>query len=98
MDSMGGMSSRAKGAGSSSRGVHDGASEGSGPGGLLGVPPHVEGRALVATRLRGTASDEGGGGDGLPFPSSDATATRGRERLFPRVLGSLGGGGQEVPP
>jgi len=36
MDSMGGMSSRAKGAGSSSRGVHDGASEGSGPGGLLG--------------------------------------------------------------
>jgi len=98
MDSMGGMSSRAEGAGSSSRGVHDGASEASGPGGLLGDPPHVEGRARMSTRVRGTASDGGGGCDGLPFPPSDETATRGRERVSPRVLGPLGGGGQDVPP
>jgi len=92
------MSSRAERAGSSSRGVHDGASEGSGPGGLLGDPPHVEGLARMSTRVRGTASDGGGGGDGLPFPPSDETATRGRERVSPRVPGPLGGGGKEVPP
>jgi len=83
MDSMREMLSRAEGAGSSSRGAHDGASEGSGPGGLLGDAPHVEGRASVSTRVRGTASDGGGGGDGLPFPPSVETATRGRERVFP---------------
>jgi len=98
MVSMRGMLSRAEGAGSSSRGVHDGASEGSGTGGLLGDPPHVEGRARVSTRVRGTASDGGGGGDGLQFPPSVETATRGRERVSPRVPGPLGGGGQEVPP
>ena len=98
MDSTRGMLSRAEGAGSSSRGVHDGASEGSGPGGLLGDPPDVEGRARVSTRVRGTASDGGGGGDGLPFPPSVETATRGREKVSPRVPGPLGGGGQEVPP
>jgi len=98
MDSMRGMLSRAEGAGSSSRGVRDGASEGSGPGGLLGDPPHVKGRTRVSTRVRGTASDGGGGGDGLPFPPSVETATRGRERVSPRVPGPLGGGGQETPP
>jgi len=40
MDSMRWMLSRAEGAGFSSRGVRDGASECSGPGGLLGDPPH----------------------------------------------------------
>jgi len=98
MDSMRGMLSRAKGSGSSSRGVRNGAIEGSGPGGLLGDPPHVEGRARVSTRVRGTASDRGGGVDGFPFPPSVVTATRGRERVSPRVPGPLGGGGQEVPP
>jgi len=98
MDSMRGMLSRAEGAGFSSQGVRDGASEGSGPGGLCGDPPHVDGRARVSTRVRGTASDGGGGGDGFPFPSSVETATRARERFSPRVPGPLGGGGQEVPP
>jgi len=98
MDSMRGMLSRAEGAGSSSRGVHDGASEGLGPGGFLGDPPHVEGRARVSTRVRGTASDGGGGGDRLPLPPSVETATRGRKRVSPRVSGPLGGGRQEVPP
>jgi len=98
MDSMRGMLSGAEGAGSSSRGVRDGASEGSRPGGLLGDPPHVEGRARVSTRVRGTARDGGGGGDGLPFFPSVETATRGRERVSPRVPRPLGGGGQEVPP
>jgi len=95
---MRGMLSRAEGAGSFPRGVRDGASEGSGPGGLFGDPPHVEGRARVSKRVRGTASDGGGGGDGLPFPPSVETATRGRERVSPRVPGPLGGGGQELPP
>jgi len=63
MDSMRGMLARAEGAGSSSRDVCDGASEGSGPSGLLGDPPHVEGRARVSTRVCGTASDGGGGGE-----------------------------------
>jgi len=98
MDSMRGMLSRAEAAGSSSRGVRDRVSEGSGPGGLLGDPPHVEGRARVSTRVRGTASDGGGGGDGLPFPPFVETATRGRERVSPEVQGPPGGGGQEVPP
>jgi len=98
MDCMRGMLSRAEGAGSSSRGVRDKASEGSGPSGLLGDPPDVEGRARVLTRVRGTASDEGGGGDGFPFPPSAETATRGRERVSLRVPGPLGGGGQEVLP
>jgi len=98
MDSMRGMLSRAEGAGSFSRGVRDGASEGSGPGGLLGDPPYAEGRARVSTRVRGTASDGGGGGDGFPFPPSVETATRGRERVSYRVPGPLGGGGQKVPP
>jgi len=98
MDSMRGMLSRAEGAGSSSRGVHDEASEGSGPGGLLGDPPQVEGRAHVSMRVRGSASDGGGGGDRLPFPPSVETATRGRERVSPRVPRPLGGGGREVPP
>jgi len=92
------MLSRAEGAGSSSRGIRDGASEGSGSGGFLGDPPHVKGRALVSTRVRCTASDGGGGGVGFPFPPSDETATKGRERVSPRVPGPLGGGGQEVPP
>jgi len=87
MDSMRGMLSRAEGAGSSSRGVRDGASEGSGPSGLLRDPPHVEGRARVS-----------GGGDGFPSTPSVETATRGRERVSPRVPGPLVGGGQEVPP
>jgi len=91
------MLSRAEGAGSSSRGVRNGPSGGSGPGGLLGDPPHVEGRARVSTRVRCTASDGGGGGDGFPFPPPVETATRGRERVSPRVPGPLGGGGQEVP-
>jgi len=98
MVSMRGMLSRAESAGSSSRGIRDGASEGSGPGGTLGDAPHVEGRARVSTRVRGTASDGGGGGDGLLSPPSVETATRGRERVSPRVPGPLGGGGQEVPP
>jgi len=98
MYSMRGMLSSAEGAGSSSRGVHDEASEGSGPGGLLGDPPHVEGRAHVSTRVCGTASDGGGDGDGFPFPPSVETSTRGRERVSPRVPRPLGGGGQEVPP
>jgi len=79
MDSMRGMLSRAEGAGSSLRGVRDGASEGSGPGGLLGDPPYVKGRARASTRVHGTASDGGGGGDGFPLPPSVETATRGRE-------------------
>jgi len=98
MDSMRGMLSRAKGAGPSSRGVHVEASEGSGPGGLLGDPPHVEGRARVFTRVWSTASDGGGGGEGFPSPPAVETATRGRERVSPRVPGPLGGGGQEIPP
>jgi len=98
MESMRGMLSCAEGAGSSLRGVRDGASEGSGPGGILGDPPHVEGRARVSTRVRGTVSDGGGGGDGFPFPPSVETATMGRERVSPRVPGPLGGGGQEVSP
>jgi len=98
MDSMSRMLSRAENADSSARGVRDGASEGSGLGGLLEDPPHVEGRARVSTRVRGTASDGGGGGDGLPFPPSVETATGGRERVSPRMPGPLGGGGQEVPP
>jgi len=52
----------------------------------------------VFTRVRGTASDGGGGRDELPSPPSVETATRGRERVSPRVPGPLGGGGQEVPP
>ena len=79
--------SRAQGAGFSSRGVRDGASEGSGPSGLLGDPPHVEGRARVSTRVRGTASDGVGDGDGFPFPPSVETATRVRERVSPRKAG-----------
>jgi len=63
MDSMRGMMSRAQGAGSSSRGIRDGASEGSWPSGLLGDRPHVEGRARVSTRVRGSASDGGRDGD-----------------------------------
>jgi len=98
MESMRGMLSRAEGAGSSSRGVRDGASECSGPGGILGDPPHVDGRARVSTRVCGTASDGGGGGDGFPFPPSVETATRGRERVSPRVPGPLGGGGQPHTP
>jgi len=89
---------RAEGAGSFSRGVRDGASEGSGLGCLLGDPLHMEGRARVSTRMRGTASDGGGGGDGFPFPPSVETATRGRERVSPRVPGPLGGGGQKITP
>jgi len=78
-DSMRGMQSRAQGAGSSSRGIRDGASEGSGPSGLLGDPPHVEGLENVSKRVRGTASN--GGADGREFlaPASFATATWGRE-------------------
>jgi len=98
MDSMTGMLSRAKRAGSSSRGVRDGAIERSGPGGLFGDPPHVEARARVSKTVRGTASDGGGGGDGFLYPPSVETATGGRERVSPRVPGPLGGGGQEVPP
>jgi len=98
MDSMRGMLSRAQGAGSSSRGVRHGASEGSGPSGLYGDPSHVEGRALVSTRVRGTASDGDGDGYGFPFPPSVETATRGQERVSPRVPGPLGGGEKEVPP
>jgi len=98
MESMRGMLSRLQGAGSSSRGVCDGASEVSGPSGLLEDPPHVEGRARVSTRVRGTASDGGGDGAGFPFLLSVETATGGRERVSPRVPGPLGGGGQEVPP
>jgi len=98
MDSMRGILSRAEGAGSSSRGVHDGASESSGPGGLLGDPHYVKGRARVFTRVRGTASDGGGGGGGFPFPPSVETATRGQERVSPRVPRPPGGGGQEVSP
>jgi len=89
--------SRAQGAGSSSRGIRDGASEGSGLSGRLGDRPHVEGRAHVATRVRGTASDGGGDDDGLPFPPSFATATRGRERVWPRVPGPPGGREEAVP-
>jgi len=98
MDSMRGLLSRAEGAGSSSRGVRDGASEVSGPEDLLGDPPHVEGRVRESTRVCGTDSDGGGGGDGLPLPPSVETATRGRERVSPRVPRPLGGGGQEYPP
>jgi len=98
LDSMRGMMSRAKGAGSSSREIRDGASEGSGPSGLLGDPPHIEGRARVSARVRGTASDEGRDSDGFPFPPSAETATRGRERVSPRVPGPLGGHEQDVPP
>jgi len=89
MDSMRGMLPRAQGAGSSSRGIRDGASEGSGPSVLLRNPPHVEGRARVSTRVRGTAIDGGGDGDGFPFPPSVEPATRGRERVSPRVPGHL---------
>jgi len=89
MDSMRGMLSRAQGAGPSSRGIRDGASEGSGPSGPSGDPPHVEGRARVSTRVRGTASDGEGDGVGFPFPPSVETATRGRERVSPRVPGPL---------
>jgi len=98
MDSERGMLSRVQGAGSSSRGIRDGASEGSGSSGLLRDPPHVEGRARVYTRVRGTSSDGGGDGDGFPFPPSVETATRGRERVSPRVPGPPGGREQEAPP
>jgi len=98
MNSMRGILSRAEGAGSSSRGVRDGASEGSGPSGLLGDSPHVECRARVSKRVRGTASDGGGGADGFPFPPSVETATRGRDRFSPRVPGPLGGGNKQSCP
>jgi len=97
MDSMSGKMSRAQGAGSSSRGIHDGASEGSGPGGLLGDPSHVKVCARVFTRVRGTVSDGGGDADGPPFPPSFATATRGQDRVSPRVLGPPGGREQAGP-
>jgi len=97
MGSMRRMWSRAECAGSSSRGTCDGASESSGPGGLLGDPPYVEGRARVYTRGRGTASDGDGGGDGTLSPPSVETSTRRRERVSARVPGPLAGGGQEVP-
>jgi len=90
--------SRAQGAGSSSRGIRDGAVEGSVPIGVSGDPTQVEGRARVSTRVRGTASDGGGDGDGFPFPPSVETATRGRERVSARVPGPRGGREQEVPP
>jgi len=50
----------------------------------------VEGRARVSKRVRGTASDEGGHGDGFPFSLYVETATGGRERVSPRVLGPPG--------
>ena len=43
----------------------------------------MESRARVSTRVRGTASDGGGGGDGLPSPPSVEIAARGRERESP---------------
>jgi len=89
--------SRAEGVGSSSGGIRDGACEGSGPSGLLGDRPQVEGRARAFKRVRGTASDGGGGGDGLPFRPSVATARKGRERVSPRVPGPPGGREQTVP-
>jgi len=89
MDSMRGMLSRAEGAGSSSRGARDGASEGSRLEGFLGDPSHVEGRARVSTRVRVTASEGGGDGDGIPLPPSVETAKRGRERISPKAPGSL---------
>jgi len=98
MDSMRAMISRADGAGFFSKGIRDGASEGSGPSGVFGDPPHVKGRARVSTRVRGTASDGRRDGDGFPLPPPFETATRGPERVSPRVPGPLGGGGQEVPP
>jgi len=85
------MISLAQGAGSSSRGIRDGASEGSGQSGLSGDPPHLESRARVSTRVRGTASDGGGDSDGFPFPSSVETATKSRERVSPKMPGPPGG-------
>jgi len=66
--------------GTSARGIRDEASEGSGPSGFLGDPPHVNGGAHASTTVRGTASDGGGNGGEFPFPRPVATATRGRER------------------
>jgi len=98
MNSMKGMLTRRQGAGSSSRGVRDGARERSGPSALLGDPPHVQGHARVSTIVCCTASDGGGDGCGFPLRLSVQTATRGRERVSPRVPRPLGGRGQEVPP
>jgi len=81
---------RAQGARSSSRGIRDGSSEGSGPSGLLGDPPYVRGHARVSTRVRGTASDGGGDRGEVPFTPSVATATRGRGRVSPRMPGPPG--------
>jgi len=97
MDNMRGMMSRAQDVGTSLQGIRDGASAGSGPSGLLGDPPHVEGRARVSTRVRGTASDGGGDGEGLSLPPSFATAIRGREQVSPGAPGPPGGREQAVP-
>jgi len=79
MDGSGVTQSRIQGAGFSSRGIRHGASEGSGPSGILGDPPHVEGRERVSMKVLGTSSDGGGDGRGFPFPPPVATHTRGRK-------------------
>jgi len=91
MESMRGTQSRAQGAGSSSRGIRDGASEGSRQSGLLGDPCHVQGRERVSTRVRGTESDGGGDGRGFPFPLHFATDTVCREGGAPGVPRLPGG-------
>lgn len=69
--------SHAQGAGSSSRGLRDGAGESSGPNRSLGYPPHVEGRDCMIPRVRGTENDVGGDGKESLFPTRCVTDTRG---------------------
>ena len=53
--------------------------------------------ARVSTRVRGIASDGGGDGGEVPFTPSVSTATRGRERVSPRMPGPPGRREQAVP-
>ena len=80
-----------------SRRIRDGASEGSGPSGVLGDPPNVEGRPRVCKSERGTASDRGGDGGEFPLHVGFATATMGREQVSPGVPGLPGRRKQAVP-
>jgi len=95
MDSMRGMQSRAQGADSVSRGIRDGARDGSGPRGLSGDPPHVEGRERLSTRVLGTASDLEGDERELLFPPPFARATRVEHESPLECRSFLGGGNQQ---
>jgi len=95
MDSMRGKMFRAQGGGSSSRGIREGASDGSGPSGPLGDPPHVEGRARVSTGKRGSASDGGGDGAEFSFPLLLRRPQGVESECPPECRGLLGGGNKQ---